>query len=50
MGNLVTPGLLVTVARLKNAQKNKLKVHTNAVHASVKKIIPKEVTRRLRRM
>ena len=39
IGKLVTPGLLVTVARLKCTQ-NKRKVHTNTVHAFVKQIIP----------
>ena len=41
-GKLVTPGLLVTVASYKRRTENVLKVHTNTVHASVKKIIPKE--------
>ena len=29
-----------------NQQKNKLKVHTNTVHASVKKIVPKGTPKR----
>ena len=41
IGKLVTPGLLVTFARLKKRTKNMPKVHTNTVHASEKTIIPK---------
>ena len=47
IGKLVTPGLLVTVARLKIAHKNKIKVHTNTVQVSVKRMIPKETPKRL---
>ena len=43
IGNLVTPGLLVTVARLKKRTENLQKVHTNTIHASIRKIIPKEI-------
>ena len=43
---LGAPGLLVPVARLKKRTENEPKVHTNTVHASVKKIIPKETPKR----
>ena len=42
IGKLVTPGLLVAVARLKTQKKNMIKVHTNTVCVSARKIIPKE--------
>ena len=45
IGNLGTPDLLVTVARWKTHRKRD-KVHTNTVHASVKKIFPKETPQR----
>ena len=45
---MVTPGLLVTVERLKKCKENEHKVHTNAVNASVKKINPKETPKRPR--
>ena len=41
-GKLVTPGLLVTVTRLKKRTENVLEVNTNTVHASVTNIISKE--------
>ena len=46
IGKLVTPGLLVTVARLKNAQKPTQSPYTNTIHATIRKIIPKEIPKR----